>query len=471
MKPIPLHSQYLLDVLDIDLSLLHRFNFSTQNCSLYPTTGQFIEAFDASAYIANIRNRKIGGIRRPLSIYVHIPFCSSQCFYCSQNRIVTTPDSSSDKYISFLLQEIKLQGALFQDDLKVEQIHFGGGTPTLPGDDQLRQILVQIQSCFNVSDDGEFSIEIDPRQVTNASIKALRTTGFNCVNILVQDFSTEVQQAIHRIQTEDGTLQTIQTAQDEGFDSIRIELLFGLPKQSLETFNHTLERIIAARPDRISLVNYVHFPEKFKSQRHINAEDLPSVRTRLELMQHAIQRLLAVGYVHIGINHFARHDDKLTLAQQQGRLYYNFQGYSTHADSDLIGLGVSAIGSIGPSYSQNCRELHQYYDKLTQNVLPIIRGLELTADDLLRRLVMRMLICNAMLPFESVETVFPIDFKHYFADELKELMAFEKLGLLILSDEEITITPKGKLLVCKICTVFDKHLQASKRRKHQATIL
>lgn len=455
-----------------DLDIIHLFDVGAQYYALlYPTVDRFVEAYDTAAYLANATNRKIGKIRRPLSIYVHVPFCSAICFYCNDTPIVTKSNADTKKYISFLLREIKLQGHLFQDDPNVEQIYFGGGTPTLFNEHELRCVTDGIHRHFNLSADGEYSIEIDPRQITSQTMAALKEMGFNAIIIEVQDFDYEVQRAIHRIQPESKTLSTIQAAQQEKFQSIATRLIYGLPKQTVKKFDETLTKIIAERPDRISLVNYVYLPEKFKPQRNINAADLPSTEIRLEIIQQAINRLSNAGYIHIGINHFSKNNDELAIAQRQGRLFHNYQGYSTHMDSDLVGLGVAAIGSIGPTYSQNDRDLGRYYDKLAQNILPIARGLELTADDLLRRLVMHTLICNSVLLFESIETAFPIDFKNYFATELAALIEFEKSGLLTLNDEEILITPNGKIHMQNICMVFDKYLRTNNERKHQPRII
>lgn len=453
------YSQHPIGTLEVDLDVIRRFDIKTPNYPLYPSIDYFTNTFGSSAHASWANNRRIGGARRPLSIYIHIPFCSSLCFYCKYNHVIANEKTNIEKYVSFLLREIKLQGELFQSDTSVEQIYFGGGTPSILNDDQLHRVMSGLYQHFDLTKNGECAIEVDPRLTTNQSITTLKEIGFNSMTLGVQDFDYEVQQAVHRNQSEEDTLRIILDAQQENFKSINIDLAYGLPKQSIDKFNRTLEKIINARPNRISLVNYVHLPEKFKAQKHIKEKDLPLTEAKLEIIQHAINQLTKGGYVHIGVNHFARHDDKLVVAQQQGRLYRNFQGYSTQLDCDLIGVGVSAIGSIGPTYNQNYCDLDQYYNKLKQNKLPIMHGLELTTDDLLRRLVMHMLICNSILSFESIETAFPIDFKCYFATEMAELLEYEESGLLTLGNEEITITPKGRLLICSICMVFDKYQQ------------
>lgn len=454
-----------IGTLEADLDVIRRFDIKMPNYPLYPSIDYFIDTFDASAHENWAENRKIGGARRPLSIYAHIPFCRSLCFYYKHNHINTNKKADIEKYISFLLREIKLQKELFQNDTSVEQVYFGGGTPSILNEDQLYRVISGIYQYFSLTKNGECAIEVDPRLTKNDSISILREIGFNSITLSVQDFDCEVQQTAHRNQNEDDTLRVIHEAQQEKFKSINIGLAYGLPKQNIDKFDRTLEKIINARPNRISLMNYIHLPENFKAQRRIKVKDSPLTEAKLEIIRHAINQLTKHEYVHIGINHFARHDDKLVVALQQGRLYLNFQGYSTHVDCDLIGLGVSAIGSIGPTYSQNYCDFDQYYHKLKQNTLPIMRSLKLTTDDLLRRLVMHMLMCNSILSFELIETAFPIDFKHYFGTEMVELLEYKKLGLVTLNDEEMTVTPKGRLLICSICMVFDKYLREYNERR------
>lgn len=472
MKYTPADLRLNCGSLQVDPGIIRFFDASLKyNTLLYPAADRFVEAYDAAAYIASATNRKIGGIQRPLSIYIHTPFCNTICFYCNHTPAITKNKNRTKKYTSFLIREIKLQSRLFKNDPSVKQMYFGGGTPTLFNEEELICVTNEIHHHFNLSADGEYAIKIDPRELEDQTMAALKGMGFNAIFLEVQDFDSEVQRAIHRIQPESKTISTIQAARLEKFQSITIRLIYGLPKQTVKRFDETLKKIIAERPNRISLVDYVHLPKKFKPQRNISAGDLPSAEIRLEMMQQAFNRLSDADYVHIGINFFSRSNDELAVAQQQGRLYYNSQGYSAHMDGDQVGLGIAAIGSIGPTYNQNERDLSQYYDKLAQNVLPIARGLELTADDLLRRLVMHTLICNAALLFESIETVFPIDFKKYFATELAALTEFEKSGLLTLNDEGILITSKGKILLRNICMVFDKYLRASNEHKSQSTII
>lgn len=467
---LSVHSLLSSNLLQINLDLIRCFECQHVDYRLYPKTDYFVEAFDAHTYSDRLSHRKTGRFHKPLSLYVHIPFCSSLCFYCHFNQLISDDHDSIKKYLDYLLLEIKLQGQLLKDDPKVEQLYFGGGTPTFLNASQLSSIMHEIQQNFNLIKEGEFCIEIDVRQITNLSMSTLREIGFNCAIISVQDFHHSVQQSIHRIQTEDATLRAIRDAQRAGFKSIRIELTYGLPQQSLEKFEYTLEKIIAASPNQISLVSYLHLPEKFKPQRSIDLKDLPNIEIRFEMMLLAITRLTVAGYVHIGMNLFAKRDDQLVVAQHQGRLHYNLQGYSI-PDCDHIALGVSSIGSVGPTLSQNCCDLLQYYDKLERHVLPIMRGIELSADDLIRRSVIQSLICHSVLSFESIEAFFPVEFKYYFSTELTELLVHAQAGLITLEDEEIVVTPKGQLFIGSICTVFDKYLRADQLRKYYWTLI
>lgn len=459
------------DLLEVNSDLIRRFGGHYSDYRLYPGTDYFVEAFDAHAYASWLGNRKSGHFRRPLSLYVHIPFCISLCFYCQFNQIVLDGDDNIKTYLNFLAREIRLQGEFLKDDPKVEQLYFGGGTPTLLSDAQLSNIMKEIRQNFNLVKEGEYCVEIDSRQITDLSMHALKEMGFNCAIIGVQDFDQQVQQSIQRLQTEEITLRAIGNAQQAGFKTIRIELIYGLPKQNVKKFEYTLGRIISANPDQINLLNYSHLPEKFKSQRNINVEDLPGEEARLEMLMLAIVRLADAGYMHIGMNLFAKCDDQLAIAQRQGRLHYGLQGYSVYPDCDRIALGISGVGCIGPTLNQNHCDLLQYYDKLERNILPILRGIELSADDLIRRSVMQALICHSVLSFESMETYFPIEFKNYFATELAELAMYKQAGLMTLDDDEIIVTAMGQLLLSSICRVFDKYSRANQQRNNNAMLL
>ncbi len=454
MNTIPAHLPF-----EVDLDLIRRLDRSGPRYTSYPTADRFVEAFGAEAYRSWAAKRNIGGVRRALSIYVHLPFCSTICFYCGCNKIITRNKSRGGEYLGYLEKEIALQAPLFREDPRVEQMHWGGGTPTFFSTEQLRALFELLRQQFDFSPDGEYSIEIDPRTVDEATIAALRAMGFNRLSLGVQDFDPDVQRAVNRLQSEEKTLAIIDAARREGFLSVNVDLIYGLPKQNLITFNRTLAKVASARPDRVAIYNYAHLPTRFKSQRQISEADLPSPDTKLKLLALAAQRLTEAGYVYIGMDHFALPEDSLAVAQRQGRLHRNFQGYSTHAECDLVALGISAIGSIGPTYSQNYRALEDYYDSLDRGELPIMRGLQLSADDLLRRAVIQALMCHFTLSQEAIEISYLIDFKKYFSEELAELQEFERQGLLELRECWINVTPKGRMLIRNICMVFDKYLR------------
>ncbi|MDD4947610.1 MAG: oxygen-independent coproporphyrinogen III oxidase, partial [Gallionella sp.] len=419
----------------VDLELIRRLDKNGPRYTSYPTADRFVEAFDAESYAQWVKKRQIGGIARPLSLYIHIPFCNTLCFYCACNKVITKDRSKSAEYVQYLIKEMEMQAALLGLNQVVEQLHFGGGTPTFLSDDEIRQVMAAIRKNFKLIDDGEYSIEIDPRKVTDDTIALLGKEGFNRISIGVQDFDDEVQRAVNRIQSEEETLGIIKAARANGFRSVSIDLIYGLPKQTLEGFGRTLDRIIAANPDRLSIYNYAHMPTLFKPQRRIHESDLPSPQTKLDILGMTGRKLTAAGYVYIGMDHFAKPEDELAVAQRQGRLHRNFQGYSTHSDCDLVALGVSAIGKIGPTYSQNFRELEDYYDALDRNELPIMRGMELNADDLVRRAIIQALMCHFELSKESFNVSYLIDFDKYFAPEMDELREYEREGLLELSPQ------------------------------------
>jgi oxygen-independent coproporphyrinogen-3 oxidase len=411
-----------------------------------------------------VAKREHDGIARPLSLYIHIPFCNTLCFYCACNKVITKDKSKAAKYLRYLIKEMAMQAMLLGSDQVVEQLHFGGGTPTFLSDDEIRQLMAAIRQHFKLVEDGEYSIEIDPRKVSDETIALLGEAGFNRISLGVQDFDADVQRAVNRIQSEEETLRVIHAARANGFKSVSIDLIYGLPKQTLKGFGVTLDKVIAADPDRLSIYNYAHMPTMFKPQRRIHEDDLPAPQVKLDILDMAVKKLTNAGYVYIGMDHFAKPEDELAVAQRQGRLHRNFQGYSTHSDCDLVALGLSSIGKIGPTYSQNYRELEDYYAALDRDVLPIMRGMELNDDDLVRRAIIQALMCHFELGKESFNQAYRIDFDDYFATELKELREYEREGLLEISPRSIKVTPKGRMLIRNICMVFDKYLRT--RQEH-----
>jgi len=457
--------------IEVDLDLIRRMDRNGPRYTSYPTADRFVEAFDAETYKSWVARRNIGGIRRALSIYIHLPFCSTVCFYCACNKVVTRDRSKGEKFLEYLFREIDMQGPLFRDDRVVEQMHWGGGTPTFFTMAQLSGLWDKLRQHFSMSPEGEYSIEIDPRSVEAADMQALRDMGFNRISLGVQDFDPDVQRAVNRVQSEEQTLEVMDAARVAGFASVNVDLIYGLPKQNLISFNRTLGRIIAASPDRIAIYNYAHLPTRFKPQRRIAEAELPTPDIKLKLLGLATQRLGEAGYVYIGMDHFAKPDDSLAIAQRHGHLHRNFQGYSTHAECDLIGLGVSAIGAIGPTYSQNHRDLETYYDALDRGVLPVARGMELSADDLLRRAVIQALACQFKLSKKSIAIAYLIDFERYFAAELAELRDLAVDGLVELDDEWITVTPRGRMLIRNVCMVFDKYLQHERETMRYSRVI
>ncbi|HUW76993.1 MAG TPA: oxygen-independent coproporphyrinogen III oxidase [Gallionella sp.] len=448
----------------VDMELIRRLDKNGPRYTSYPTADRFVTAFDAGRYGQWVAKREDGGVDHPLSLYIHIPFCNTLCFYCGCNKVITKDRSKSAEYVRYLIKELAMQAMLLGPDQVIEQLHFGGGTPTFLSDDEIRQVMVAIREHFRMAETGEYSIEIDPRKVSDETIALLGDLGFNRISIGVQDFDDEVQRAVNRIQSEEETLRVIGAARANGFKSVSIDLIYGLPKQTLHGFGVTLDRVIAANPDRLSIYNYAHMPTIFKPQRRIHEEDLPTPQVKLDILDMAVKKLTNAGYVYIGMDHFAKPEDELAVAQRQGRLHRNFQGYSTHSDCDLVALGLSAIGKIGPTYSQNYRDLTDYYDALDKDVLPIMRGMELNDDDLVRRAIIQALMCHFELDMESCNGTYGIDFESYFATELNELRDYEREGLLVISPQSLKVTPKGRMLIRNICMVFDRYLRT--RQEH-----
>jgi len=463
-----------------DLDLIRRYNRSGPRYTSYPTAVKFDEAFAESAYRAvaestNAQSRaqvQQGGQPTPLSLYFHIPFCDTVCFYCGCNKIATKDRSKSQPYLDRVHKELAMQSALFDDNRVVDQLHWGGGTPTFISHEQMRELMAVTRQYFQLHDDdtGEYSIEIDPREVTPESVALLRDIGFNRMSLGVQDFNTQVQQAVNRIQSEEQTFATLNAAKAEGFKSVSIDLIYGLPHQTVESFATTVDKIIAASPDRLSVFNYAHLPEMFKPQRRINEDELPSASEKLDILQDSNERLIKAGYVYIGMDHFAKPDDELAVAQREHTLYRNFQGYSTHADCDLIGLGVTSIGKVGNTFSQNHKTLDAYYENIDAGRLAVFRGLELDEDDVLRSEVITRLICHFSLRLTEIEQRFNIHFAEYFAQELEELQSMAKDGLLKMTDDVIDVAPAGRLLIRNVCMVFDKYLRQSSEQQFSKVI-
>jgi oxygen-independent coproporphyrinogen-3 oxidase len=461
---------------EVDLpaeDVLTRFDIAGPRYTSYPTADRFVEAFDASAYASWLGGREATAGGRPMSLYVHLPFCNTVCYYCACNKVITKDHGRAAEYLQALEAETDLVSERLAGSRKVEQLHFGGGTPTFLTSDELRQVMAMLGARFALeakSENREFSIEIDPRTCAPDKVRVLAEVGFNRMSVGVQDFDPTVQKAVNRLQGFETTQATIEAARGAGFKSINLDLIYGLPKQSRATFARTLDKVLVLSPDRIALYHYAHLPERFKPQRRILAADLPSPQERLGIMYDAIARLTSAGYRYIGMDHFAKGADDLARAQAQGRLHRNFQGYSTRPDCDLIGLGVSAISKIGPTYAQNVRELVEYYDRVKNRMLPTARGVLLDLDDLVRRSVIMALMCHFEVSKEAIETAHLIDFDEYFRRELAGLADLTEAGLVEVNNEWITITAKGKLLVRAIAMRFDRYLKLDQRLRNYSRV-
>ncbi len=441
-----------------DQELIERYGGRGPRYTSYPTALQFTERFTAMQYEKAARVSNDGG--RPLSLYVHIPFCKTLCYYCACNKIVTRNTERIEAYLDHLYREIELQAALFDDARAVEQLHFGGGTPTYLSIEQLCDLMTHIAGFFKLdhSDRREFSIEVDPRSVDATTIKVLADLGFNRLSLGIQDFDPDVQKAVNRVQEVPKVSDLVTRARSVGFSSVSLDLIYGLPLQTVESFNRTLNEVINMRPNRLAIYNYAHLPSRFKGQRMIDEKDLPTPETKLNILDHTIEKLSQAGYLYIGMDHFALPDDDLLKAQRNNTLQRNFQGYSTHRECDLIGLGVSAIGNIGNTYAQNVTTTREYSALIRADKLPIKRGIAVDADDQLRAKVIQQLMCHDQLAFADFSNRNNIDFADYFASELTRLGPLADDGLILLGPEGIHITAKGRLLLRSIAMIFDRYL-------------
>ncbi len=458
----------------IDTALVQKYDKPGPRYTSYPTADRFIEAYDMRAHETTLRQRNIvaGAVatNQPFSLYVHVPFCNTICFYCGCNKVVTKDHSRAAQYLRYLDREFSLVSGMLEGNRRAEQVHLGGGTPTFLSSEELRQLMRQLGQHFELLP-GEYAIEIDPRTVDNEKIAALGQLGFNRMSLGVQDFNPDVQKAVNRIQSEEETNRAIEVARKHGVTSINIDLIYGLPKQSVAGFGETLDSVLAIKPDRIALYSYAHLPHMFKPQRRIEPADLPTAETKLAIMALAIQTLTDAGYVYIGMDHFALPHDELAMAAKHAGLHRNFQGYSTRPDSDLIAFGVSAISKVGATYSQNVKTLDEYYDRLDRNELPVLRGIELTADDILRRAVIQSIMCHFELSIESIEIAHLIKFNEYFAYELEKLAELQQEGLVTLEPGWINVTPRGRLLVRIIAMVFDRNLRRGEQRERFSKLI
>jgi oxygen-independent coproporphyrinogen-3 oxidase len=461
---------YPASELVIDPVLIRTYDVSGPRYTSYPTADRFVEAFGEAQLTQWLGKRNIGGISQPLCVYVHLPFCDTVCYYCGCNKVVTRDHGRSVKYIKYLERELELLAPYLGAGRGICELHWGGGTPTFLSHDEMGTLMAALDRQFARDAKTECSIEVDPRRVAPGTMKFLAGLGFNRVSIGVQDFDPAVQRAVNRIQSEEVTRRVMDEAREAGFRSVNLDLIYGLPKQTLDSFNRTLDRVLELGPDRIALYSYAHLPTVFMPQRRIAQADLPSPEAKLQIMTLAIGRLTRSGYLYIGMDHFARATDELAQAQAVGQLKRSFQGYSSH-QGDLIGLGVSAIGQVGPTYYQNLKSLDAYYAALDAGHLPVLRGMELTPDDLVRRAVIQALSCHFRVSIESIELAYLVDFQRYFAAELADLRKLARDGLIELEPDWITVTPKGRLLVRVICMVFDRYLREREARASYSKVI
>ena len=461
------------DVEVLSPELLRRYDVAGPRYTSYPTADRFVEAFGETDYLQALQQRREGVAVKayPLSLYVHIPFCEALCYYCACNKIITKHHERGAEYLGYLEREVSLNVAHLGAGQTVSQLHLGGGSPTFLSDDELRSLMAMLRRNFEFAPGGEYSIEVDPRTVTAQRLHTLASLGLNRLSFGVQDFDPDVQKAVHRIQPTQQVFDLVAESRRLGFDSINIDLIYGLPMQTPETFERTLAQVVDLRPDRIALYGYAHLPERFKPQRRIHSQDLPPASAKLVMLSSALRVLMGAGYVYVGMDHFALPNDALAVAKRQGRLHRNFQGYSTQPDCDLIALGVSAIGHVGATFSQNVKTLDAYYDLLNQGRLPVERGLALSRDDLVRRTVIMALMCQGHVLFESVEVAHLVDFKQYFATELQSLALMQEQGLVVLDDGGIQVTELGWFFVRGVAMVFDKYLQADRNRARFSKII
>lgn len=449
-----------------DEALIQKYNYSGPRYTSYPTALEFSEAFDYPQFLQAAAQYP----QRPLSLYVHIPFCHMLCYYCACNKIVTRQTHKAAEYLTYLDKEMTSLAPQFAGR-QVTQLHWGGGTPTYLNADEIRQLMGMLRRHFQLAPDGEFSIEVDPREIELSLLDVLREVGFTRLSLGVQDFNLEVQQAVNRVQDNDFIRALLQRARELGFRSTNLDLIYGLPLQTRASFRHTLEQVAAMRPARLSIFNYAHLPARFAGQHKIREDQLPAPAEKLAMLQETIGYLTAQGYQYIGMDHFALPDDELAIAQREGKLHRNFQGYTTQGECDLLGLGVSSISMLGDAYSQNQKELKAYYAALDAQGQAQWKGCALSADDLVRRDVIKQLICNFRLDYAEIEQRYALSFAEYFAVDLALLAPFVADGLVVLEPHGIRVSTTGRLLIRNICMCFDVYLRERARQQQFSRVI
>lgn len=456
---------------EFDRELIAGLPSSGPRYTSYPTADRFHGGFREKEYLEALHSRGADASNKPLSLYIHIPFCNTICYYCGCNKIITKDKGRADAYIEYLEKEMKLLAPHLGGRHQLAQLHFGGGTPTFLSDNQLERVFEMIRKYFQLIPDGEYSIEIDPRKVSQETVLKLGKLGFNRMSVGIQDFDPKVQAAVNRIQSYEETKEVIDAAREAGFKSVSVDLIYGLPYQTSESIKTTIDTVLSLDPDRLALYHYAHLPHVFKPQRRIDTAAVPGSEEKLDMLQYCVQTLTERGYVFIGMDHFAKPDDELSVALEKGLLQRNFQGYSTYADCDLVAIGVSSIGKIGNTYSQNERDIDAYYAAIDEGRLPVMRGYQLNQDDILRRNIIQDLMCRFALDYRVYEDISGTPFDRYFKDELADLEKLADLGLVSLNKQGLTVTPKGRFLIRNIAMVFDYHLRHKKTKaKYSQTV-
>ena len=457
----------------ISEDLLRRFDVSGPRYTSYPTADRFVESFPVDDYMRALTQRSVGAAASatPLSLYVHIPFCENLCYYCACNKIITKHHDRAAPYLSYLSREVDLHIAKLGAGQSVSQLHLGGGSPTFLTDDELRELMAMLRRNFSLLPGGEYSIEVDPRTIDASRLDTLAELGFNRLSFGVQDFDPAVQKSVNRVQPAEQVFALVAAARQRNFDSINVDLIYGLPLQSPESFDRTLAQVVELRPERIALYAYAHLPERFKPQRRIETTEIPNAGAKVAMLARSMAAFMGAGYVYVGMDHFALPTDPLAIAKKQGRLHRNFQGYSTQPDCDLIGLGVSSIGRVGSTYSQNAKTMEEYCDFLDQGRFPVVRGLSLSADDLLRRAVIMAVMCQGLLVFKAIEAAYAIEFRSYFATEMATLEKLAEQGLVKLNENNIEVTATGWFFVRAVAMVFDRYLQTDRTTARFSKIL
>ena len=449
-----------------DLALIQKYNQSGPRYTSYPTALEFNENYTNDDFIAATQRYPA----RPLSLYVHIPFCHKLCYFCGCNKVITRHQHKADIYLDFLEKEIKERSKLFTNRVAT-QVHWGGGTPTYLTEEQSARLMNMLRDHFNIAENAEVSIEMDPREIELSMLDHLRNIGFNRISMGVQDFNKDVQKAVNREQDEAFVNALLMRARELGFQSTNLDLIYGLPLQTVESFMFTLQKVIELNPDRLSIFNYAHLPSRFAGQAKIKDWQLPKPETKLDILQKTIQTLGNAGYKFIGMDHFAKPDDELAIAQQKGILHRNFQGYTTQEECDLLGLGVSAISLLGDTYAQNQKDLKTYYANVDETGIALHKGLAMTEEDCLRRDVIKQLICNFKLAYAPLEKQYHIDFKQHFAEDLALLSPLAADGLLEIGDEQMVVSAKGRLLIRNICLCFDTYSRAQAKQQQFSRII